>query len=114
MACTCVPDYVASRPRWQCNLYIVTCYSDYRWGFGFEIGFVDHFNTRIVITFNYSATADFHTLQIAAAHAKSFQSAAVSTSRSLVKASNSGDSSTAHTKSSLHRFLYNSLSASTD
>jgi hypothetical protein len=44
-------------------------------GFGFEIGFIDHFNTRPVTTFNYNAVADFYTLQITAAHAKSFQSA---------------------------------------
>jgi hypothetical protein len=47
---------------------IVTCMSDYRRGFGFEIGFTDHFNTRLVTTLNYSAIVDFHTLQIATAH----------------------------------------------
>jgi hypothetical protein len=53
----------------------VTCMSDYRWGFGLEIGFIGHFNTRLVTTINYSAIADLHTLQITTAHAKSFQSA---------------------------------------
>jgi hypothetical protein len=31
--------------------------------FGLEIGFIDHFHTRLVITLNYSAITDFHTLQ---------------------------------------------------
>jgi ethanolamine utilization microcompartment shell protein EutS len=47
--------------------------SDYRRGFGLEIGFIDHFTTRLVATFNYSAVADFYILQITAAHAKYFQ-----------------------------------------
>jgi hypothetical protein len=68
--------------------------SDSQWGFGLEIGFIDHFNVRLVTIFNYSASADFHTLQITTAHAKGCQSAAVSTGRSLKIASNSGDSST--------------------
>jgi hypothetical protein len=29
-------------------MYIVTCMSDCRRGFGLEIGFIDHFNTRRV------------------------------------------------------------------
>jgi hypothetical protein len=45
-----------------------------------------------VTILNYSAIADLQTLQITTAHAKSFQSA-VSSPRSLVTASNSGDSS---------------------
>jgi hypothetical protein len=61
-----------------------------------------------VITLNYSTIAGFYTLQITTAHSKSFQSATVSTSRSLVVASNSGNSSTPPTKSSLHGFPYNS------
>jgi hypothetical protein len=60
-----------------------------------------------VTTLNYSATADLHTLHFTKAHAKPSQSA-VSTSRFLVTASNSGDSSTAPAKSSLHRLPYNS------
>jgi hypothetical protein len=35
------------------------------------IGFIDHFNTYLVTTFNYSAIADLHTT----AHSKSFQPA---------------------------------------
>jgi hypothetical protein len=57
-----------------------------------EIGFVEHFNTRLATTLNYGAIADVHTLQIATSHAKSFQSA-VLTSPSLVTSSNNGDSS---------------------
>jgi hypothetical protein len=57
------------------NLNTVTCMSDSRRGFGLETGVIDHFNTRIVITLNYSVVADLHTLQITSAHAKSFKSA---------------------------------------
>jgi hypothetical protein len=49
--------------------------SDYRRGFGLEIGFIDHINTRLVTTINYSTIAYLHTLQITTAHAKSFQCA---------------------------------------
>jgi hypothetical protein len=51
--------------------YVYEC--DYRWGFGLEICFIDQFDTWLVTTLNYSATADLHTLQITTAHAKSFQ-----------------------------------------
>jgi hypothetical protein len=33
-------------------------------GFGLDIGFTDNFSTQLVITLNYSAIADFHTLQV--------------------------------------------------
>jgi hypothetical protein len=58
-----------------------------------EIGFIDHFNTRLVTTLNYGAIADFRTLQTAPAHTKSFPACFVFTSRPLITASNSGDSS---------------------
>jgi hypothetical protein len=45
---------------------------DFRRGFGLEIGFIDHFNTRLVTTLNYSAVADLHNSQITIAHAKTF------------------------------------------
>jgi hypothetical protein len=35
-------------------------------GFGLEIGFVDHFNTRLLTTLNYRVIADLHNLQITA------------------------------------------------
>jgi hypothetical protein len=38
------------------------------------IGFIDHFSTRLVTTFNYSAIANLHTLQITIVHAKYSQS----------------------------------------
>jgi hypothetical protein len=53
--------------------YIVMRISDYQQGFGLEIGFIDHFNTRLVTTLNNSIIADLHTLQITTAHTKSFQ-----------------------------------------
>jgi ethanolamine utilization microcompartment shell protein EutS len=46
--------------------------SDSRRGFGMDIGFIDKFNTQLVITFNYSAIADLHTLQITRAHRLTF------------------------------------------
>jgi hypothetical protein len=52
-----------------------------------------------VVTMNI---ANIHTLQITTAHAKYFPACGVFTSRSLVTASNSGESSTAALKSSLH------------
>jgi hypothetical protein len=40
---------------------------DYRRGVALEIGFIDHFNIRLVSTLNYSTIADLHNLQIARA-----------------------------------------------
>jgi hypothetical protein len=54
--------------------YILSCAWVTRRGFGLQIGFIDHFNTRLVTTLNYSTIADVHSLQITTAHAKSFQS----------------------------------------
>jgi hypothetical protein len=42
--------------------------SDSRRGFGLDIGFIDHINTQLVITLNYSAIPKLHTLQITRAH----------------------------------------------
>jgi hypothetical protein len=80
--------------------------SDYRGGFGLEIRFIGHFNTRLVITLNYSAIADFHTLQTTTVHVV-FSVCCVLTSLTLVTASNYGNSSSAPTKSSLHKLPYN-------
>jgi hypothetical protein len=60
-------------------------------GFGLEIGFIGHFSTRLVTTLNYRAIADLHTLKITTAHAF-FSVCCVFTIRSLVTATNSGDS----------------------
>jgi hypothetical protein len=94
-------------------LNIVTNVSDCRRGFGLEIGFIGHLNIWRMATVNYSAVADLRTLQITRAHAKYLQSAVSFIRCSLVTVSNSGDSLTAPTKSSLQRLPYNSLSAST-
>jgi hypothetical protein len=48
--------------------------SDCRRGFGLEIGFIDHFNTRLVTTLNYSVIADLYTLQITRINAKNLHS----------------------------------------
>jgi hypothetical protein len=66
------------------------CLSDYRQGFGLDIGFIALFNTQLVITLNYSAIADFHTLHITTAHDKSFPARSVFTSSCLVTDSNNG------------------------
>jgi hypothetical protein len=42
-------------------------------GLGLEIGFIDHFNTRLVTTIHYRAIANLHTLKITTAHAKTSQ-----------------------------------------
>jgi hypothetical protein len=41
-------------------------------GFGLDIGSIDHFTTQLIIIFDYSAIADFHSSEITRAHAKSF------------------------------------------
>jgi hypothetical protein len=57
---------------------------DYRRGFGLDIGSIDHFITQFVITLNYSASANFHTLKITTAPAKPSAASCIFTSRSLV------------------------------
>jgi hypothetical protein len=66
--------------------HTVTRMSDSRRGFGFHIGFIDHFTTQLVITLNYSPIVDFHTLQFTGAHAKSFRARSVFISICLVTA----------------------------
>jgi hypothetical protein len=72
---------------------------------------------RTGLSFVYAAGSSqrsLHTLQITRAHRLvSLSLLTVSTRRLLVMASNSGNSSTAPTKSSLHRYPFNSLTAST-
>jgi hypothetical protein len=74
--------------------------SDYRRGFGLDIGFIDHL--QVVTTNNYDIVADFHTLQITTAHAKSFPACSVFARLFLVTASNKGYSSASVLKSSLN------------
>jgi hypothetical protein len=46
--------------------------SDYRRGFGFYIAFIDHYNTQLIITLHYSASADLYALHITVTHAQVF------------------------------------------
>jgi hypothetical protein len=75
---------------------------DSRRGFGLDIGFTDHLNTRLVTTVNYRLIADLHTLQINTAHAKSFPGYSVFTNICLVTDSNNGYSSASVLKFSLN------------
>jgi hypothetical protein len=52
------------------TIYIVTILSDNRQGFALEIEFID--DLQVITICNYNTIADFHTLQINTAHAKSF------------------------------------------
>jgi hypothetical protein len=61
-------------------------------------GFIDHLYTSLGTTSNYSAIANLHTLQITAPNTESSPACSVSTSRSLVTACNSGDSSASRTQ----------------
>jgi hypothetical protein len=56
---------------WQTG--IVTFLCDCWQGSGLETGFIDHL--QVITTNDYNNIANFHTLQITTAHAKSFQSA---------------------------------------
>jgi hypothetical protein len=64
--------------------------SESRRGFGLDIGFIDHFNIQLVITLNYGAIPNFHTLLITRAYAKSFPARGIFTSSCLVTAPNNG------------------------
>jgi hypothetical protein len=88
-------------------------------GFGLVNGFIDRLYTQLGTTSNYSAAADLHTLQVTTASAKSFPACYAFISRSLITASNNGDSSASALKSTLnagslptdcflHRLLYRS------
>jgi hypothetical protein len=52
------------------NLNTVTWWSDYRHGFGLEIGFTGHLCTQLITISNYSAIANLHTLQFTVTHAR--------------------------------------------
>jgi hypothetical protein len=69
---------------------------------GSWIGFIDHLNTWHVTTLNYSAVANFNTLQFTSAHAKSFVVFSVFSSNCLVTASKTGYSSASGLKSCLN------------
>jgi hypothetical protein len=57
---------------------------DCRWSFGLDIEFTNH--SRVVTTNKYDTIANFHTLQITRAHAKSFPAHSAFTSSCLVMA----------------------------
>jgi hypothetical protein len=59
-----------------------------------DIEFIDHLYTPLGTTGNYNTITNLYILQITTALAKPLPACCVLTSRSLVTASNSGDSST--------------------
>jgi hypothetical protein len=73
---------------------------DYRWGFGLDIGFIEHLCTKLGTT-SIIAPSLISTLH-KSPHAKSSPTCCVFNSRSLVTASNSGDSAASALKSSLN------------
>jgi hypothetical protein len=77
---------------------VVTCMSHSRRGFRLDIGFIDYINKQLVITLNYSAIADIHTLK-SPEHTLSL---IVFTSSCLVTASYNTYSSASGLKSSLN------------
>jgi hypothetical protein len=79
---------------------IVTCQSDSRHDFGLDIGFIEDFNTQLLI--NYGAIANFHTLQITGTQTKSFPACSAFISSCLVAASNNSHSSASGPKYSLN------------
>jgi hypothetical protein len=83
-------------------VHIITCISDSQQGFELEIRFIYHFNTRLMITFTYSAIVNLHTLQITRAHVMPFPVCSVFTSSCLVTASNSCYSSSSGVNSFLN------------
>jgi hypothetical protein len=89
--------------------------SDYRRGFGLDIGFTDHLYAQLGTTNNCSAIANLHILQINRGHAKYFPTFHDFTSHSRITASNSRSFSAFVLKSSLNggsvptvSFLYKS------
>jgi hypothetical protein len=77
-------------------------------------GFIDHLYTRLGTSSNYSAKANLHNSQITTAAAKHFPACYVFTRRSLITASNSGDSSASASKSSLNAGSISTDSVTTD
>jgi hypothetical protein len=76
--------------------------SDYRRGLRLVIRFTDHFNTQLVITFNYSPIANFPTLELTRARANPFPPRSVFNSICLVTAPNNDYSPASGLKSSLN------------
>jgi hypothetical protein len=87
--------------------YCHVVWSDYRRGFGFDIGFTDHL--QVVITNTHNTIAHFHTLQITTSHAKYFPGCSIFTRCSLITASNSVYSSASALKPPHRRLPSNCL-----
>jgi hypothetical protein len=83
-------------------------YFFYRQGFRFDIGFIDHLNTRLISTSNYCATTNLHNLQITTAPAKPFPACSFFTSRFLATALTVEILQLHTLKSCLHKLLYRS------
>jgi hypothetical protein len=83
----------------------ITCISDSRRGFGLDIGFIDHFNTQLVITLHYSGIADFRILPVTPAHATSFPACSVFARRFLATDSINGYFSEQQLPSNCSKFL---------
>jgi hypothetical protein len=82
-----------------CSMESMCCHilwSDYRWGFGLDIGFIDHLYTRVGTANNYSTITNLHNSQITTAPTKSFPACCVFISHSLLTVPMSGDSSASH------------------
>jgi hypothetical protein len=75
---------IRRRFRLYCHLkYCHIVWSDYRRGFGLDIGFIAHINTQLVSAFNYNIIK-FHTLQFTIARGKPFPVRSVVSSSCLV------------------------------
>jgi hypothetical protein len=74
------------------------CVYDYRRCMHFVTGYIDHLYTPLITTSNHSTTANLQTLEFTIAPAKPFPACCVLTSRSLAKASNSGEYSASRSK----------------
>jgi hypothetical protein len=67
-ACTGSPGNSMPPQASSHTVYNVTCMSDSQRDLGLEIEFIDHFNTQLVITLNYSIISNLYTSQITRAH----------------------------------------------
>jgi hypothetical protein len=81
----------------------------YRRGFGFDVGFTDHLYTQLQITSNYNAIANLHTLQITTTPTKPFPAYCIFTSRFLVTACNSGNSSASAMAAPYQRLIFSQI-----
>jgi hypothetical protein len=73
------------------SINTISVLNDNRRGLDWILNLLEHFTTRLGTRNNYSAIANLHTLQLTTEHDK-FSACSVFSSRSLVTASNNGDS----------------------